>query len=269
MTLVLDSRHFHTMWSPRASERGLNTPPKASAWHSEKTHDSRALPLGVSDCAAKKRTPRLAARGSFFSCRGKGEKLFLRASGCASSEFGHFSCCLLQTGAWRCCERMWRPLPHPSSGDPRENSLSRPRALFTFESPHAYDKPCLSHGIAWLSCSSFLNPLFPRISGYYLWIRTASTDPPPPFFPPKPRRVSKPSSFTIATMSSYDFLFTSESVGEGHPDKICDQVWSSFRDRARSCLAIEWARSRYVFGYFPSRDAFDFLSEGRQWSTVW
>ena len=21
------------------------------------------------------------------------------------------------------------------------------------------------------------------------------------------------------------FLFTSESVGEGHPDKICDQVW--------------------------------------------
>lgn len=31
--------------------------------------------------------------------------------------------------------------------------------------------------------------------------------------------------FLLLTMASYDFLFTSESVGEGHPDKICDQVW--------------------------------------------
>ena len=32
----------------------------------------------------------------------------------------------------------------------------------------------------------------------------------------------------------YDFLFTSESVGEGHPDKICDQVSDAVLD---ACLA--------------------------------
>lgn len=35
-------------------------------------------------------------------------------------------------------------------------------------------------------------------------------------------------------MSTYDFLFTSESVGEGHPDKICDQVSDAVLD---ACLA--------------------------------
>lgn len=29
---------------------------------------------------------------------------------------------------------------------------------------------------------------------------------------------------------SNSFLFTSESVGEGHPDKICDQVIASFNE---------------------------------------
>lgn len=31
------------------------------------------------------------------------------------------------------------------------------------------------------------------------------------------------------------FLFTSESVGEGHPDKICDQVSDAILD---ACLAV-------------------------------
>lgn len=26
-------------------------------------------------------------------------------------------------------------------------------------------------------------------------------------------------------MAEHTFLFTSESVNEGHPDKLCDQVW--------------------------------------------
>ena len=29
---------------------------------------------------------------------------------------------------------------------------------------------------------------------------------------------------TIENLSEHEFLFTSESVTEGHPDKICDQV---------------------------------------------
>jgi len=37
-------------------------------------------------------------------------------------------------------------------------------------------------------------------------------------------------------MSSYDFMFTSESVGEGHPDKICDQVSDAVLD---ACLAVD------------------------------
>jgi S-adenosylmethionine synthetase len=36
------------------------------------------------------------------------------------------------------------------------------------------------------------------------------------------------------------FLFTSESVGEGHPDKICDQVSDAILD---ACLA---AVSRFL-----------------------
>ena len=28
-------------------------------------------------------------------------------------------------------------------------------------------------------------------------------------------------------MADDTFLFTSESVNEGHPDKLCDQVWSA------------------------------------------
>lgn len=35
-------------------------------------------------------------------------------------------------------------------------------------------------------------------------------------------------------MAQYSFLFTSESVGEGHPDKICDQVSDAILD---ACLA--------------------------------
>ncbi|KNC79679.1 S-adenosylmethionine synthase 3 [Sphaeroforma arctica JP610] len=35
-------------------------------------------------------------------------------------------------------------------------------------------------------------------------------------------------------MSDFEFLFTSESVGEGHPDKICDQVSDAVLD---ACLA--------------------------------
>ena len=29
---------------------------------------------------------------------------------------------------------------------------------------------------------------------------------------------------TIEDLSEHEFLFTSESVTEGHPDKICDQI---------------------------------------------
>jgi len=35
--------------------------------------------------------------------------------------------------------------------------------------------------------------------------------------------------------SNDSFLFTSESVGEGHPDKICDQVSDAILD---ACLAV-------------------------------
>ena len=38
------------------------------------------------------------------------------------------------------------------------------------------------------------------------------------------------------TTSKETFLFTSESVGEGHPDKICDQVSDAILD---ACLAVD------------------------------
>ena len=39
---------------------------------------------------------------------------------------------------------------------------------------------------------------------------------------------------SIFDLPSRSFLFTSESVGEGHPDKICDQVSDAILD---ACLA--------------------------------
>ncbi|KAI3487289.1 hypothetical protein L1887_48874 [Cichorium endivia] len=52
----------------------------------------------------------------------------------------------------------------------------------------------------------------------------------PPSLPIHPHPLSPPSSSidkmapAIRTLPEGHFLFTSESVGEGHPDKICDQV---------------------------------------------
>lgn len=49
------------------------------------------------------------------------------------------------------------------------------------------------------------------------------------------------------------FLFTSESVGEGHPDKICDQISDAILDAClevdrRSKVAVEVAiKSNFVF----------------------
>ncbi|KAI8927432.1 S-adenosylmethionine synthetase superfamily, partial [Entophlyctis helioformis] len=49
--------------------------------------------------------------------------------------------------------------------------------------------------------------------------------------PPAPR---PPSTFQHTMIEGEVFLFTSESVGEGHPDKICDQVSDAILD---ACLA--------------------------------
>jgi S-adenosylmethionine synthetase len=35
---------------------------------------------------------------------------------------------------------------------------------------------------------------------------------------------------TLETMAQGHFAFTSESVGEGHPDKLCDQVCDAIID---------------------------------------
>ena len=40
----------------------------------------------------------------------------------------------------------------------------------------------------------------------------------------------------MAGVEGETFLFTSESVGEGHPDKICDQVSDAILD---ACLAVD------------------------------
>ena len=45
-------------------------------------------------------------------------------------------------------------------------------------------------------------------------------------------RSASPLFASLLTVLS--FLFTSESVGEGHPDKICDQVSDAILD---ACLA--------------------------------
>ena len=34
-----------------------------------------------------------------------------------------------------------------------------------------------------------------------------------------------------AVLSNNHYLFTSESVGEGHPDKLCDQISDAILDR--------------------------------------
>ena len=41
---------------------------------------------------------------------------------------------------------------------------------------------------------------------------------------------------TNTFMSSEKYLFTSESVTEGHPDKICDQISDAILD---ACLAVD------------------------------
>jgi len=38
------------------------------------------------------------------------------------------------------------------------------------------------------------------------------------------------SSATLESTSSDVFLFSSESVGEGHPDKMCDQISDAILD---------------------------------------
>ena len=67
------------------------------------------------------------------------------------------------------------------------------------------------------------------------------------------------------------FLFTSESVGEGHPDKICDQISDAIVDAALaqdpvSRVAIECAVKTgmiLVFGELSSRGKIDFQSIAR------
>ena len=41
---------------------------------------------------------------------------------------------------------------------------------------------------------------------------------------------------TVMAVEGETFLFTSESVGEGHPDKICDQVSDAILD---ACLKVD------------------------------
>ena len=62
-------------------------------------------------------------------------------------------------------------------------------------------------------------------------------------------RYSPPRHFTISSVfrrsdvHMADFLFTSESVTEGHPDKVCDQVSDAILD---AILAKDPARARRV-----------------------
>ena len=41
-------------------------------------------------------------------------------------------------------------------------------------------------------------------------------------------------------MSRNDFLFTSESVSEGHPDKVCDQISDTMIDLILSTAPFAW-----------------------------
>ena len=40
----------------------------------------------------------------------------------------------------------------------------------------------------------------------------------------------------MSVLSNNHYLFTSESVGEGHPDKLCDQVSDAVLDY---CLSLD------------------------------
>ena len=56
-------------------------------------------------------------------------------------------------------------------------------------------------------------------------------------------------SLSIALPKSY--LFTSESVTEGHPDKMCDQISDAVLD-AILAKEIELAAAGYVVHFFPT-----------------
>jgi hypothetical protein len=47
---------------------------------------------------------------------------------------------------------------------------------------------------------------------------------------------------SISKLSSNEFLFTSESVTEGHPDKIADQISDSTRSWPKTQWAVSPAR---------------------------
>ena len=42
--------------------------------------------------------------------------------------------------------------------------------------------------------------------------------------------------FEVSNMEKKKILFTSESVSEGHPDKVCDQIADAILD---ACLAVD------------------------------
>lgn len=48
--------------------------------------------------------------------------------------------------------------------------------------------------------------------------------------------MSEPAAKRARTTEEREFLFSSESVNEGHPDKLCDQVSDSVLD---ACLAVD------------------------------
>ena len=51
----------------------------------------------------------------------------------------------------------------------------------------------------------------------------------------KPVNLAK-KEFQMGIISSNHYLFTSESVGEGHPDKLCDQISDAVLDH---CLSLD------------------------------
>ena len=52
---------------------------------------------------------------------------------------------------------------------------------------------------------------------------------------------------SIPLTSPTAFLFTSESVGEGHPDKLCDQISDAILDaHLKVCLELQYMHDTVI-----------------------
>lgn len=71
--------------------------------------------------------------------------------------------------------------------------------------------------------------------------------------PPRARRLAPETGLSVTCHQNRDFLFTSESVTEGHPDKVCDQISDAVLD---AILAKE-ARLQAEGYVSPSGEAAD------------